>query len=130
MNERPNPAWGDEKLVEYIRHWAIERWKCGLDGFAADRINRKHLFPCQTILQERGPHALAKLLPLLHDDNRDVQLTAASFAYDADRPACQKALLNLLQTLDLVGLTAWLVLSDKEGPDAVPDPATIGRKSS
>ena len=130
MSEKPNAAWDDEKLVAHIRHWAVERWKCGLDSYAADQISTKHLFPCRTILEKRGLHALAKLLPLLHDDNRDVRLTAASFAYDVDRPACQKALFDLMLTLNLVGLTAWVVLSDKEGPDAVPDPATIGRTLS
>jgi hypothetical protein len=125
MTEQPSPHWSDERIVEYIRHWATERSKCGRDGFAADQINKKYVFPAGTILGERGPQSVAKLLPLLDDENPDVRLTAASLAYEVDTRACRGVLEGLMKTLDMAGIMAWTILSLKEGPDAVPNPGTL-----
>jgi hypothetical protein len=125
MTDQPSSDGSDEQIVDYIRHWAIERSKCGRDGYAANRINERHVFPAGEILKDRGPQSLAKLLPLLQDDNADVRLTAASLAYEVDRPACRRMLEELAKMLDMVGIMAWILLSLKEGPDAVPDPRTL-----
>jgi hypothetical protein len=121
MSARPDSGWSDERLVEYVRHWAVERSNCGRDGYAADRINKLHVFPAGDILQKRGPAALAKLLPLLDDDNADVRLSAASLAYDVARPVCRTVLEELVKTLDMPGIMAWTILSIKD-PGGVPDP--------
>lgn len=118
-------GWDDKRVIDYIRHWAIERAKCGRDGYASNRINEIHVFPAGKILKERGTPSLAKLLPLLGDDNADVRLTAASLAYEVDRPACRQMLEELAKQLDMVGIMAWATLSLKEGPDAVPDPGAL-----
>ena len=125
MNDDPTPSWGDERIVDYIRHWAIERSKCGRDGYAANRINEEHVFPAGEILKERGTQSLAKLLPLLQDDNADVRLSAASLAYEVDGPACLRMLEELAKTPNMVGIMAWVTISLKAGPDAVPDPGAL-----
>jgi hypothetical protein len=121
MSSGPSSNWSDKQLVEYVRHWAIERGNCGRDGYAADRINKLHVFPAGDILQNRGPGALAKLLPLLRDDNANVRLTAASLAYDFATPACRTVLEELIKTLDMSGVMAWTILSIKD-PNGAPDP--------
>jgi len=125
MRERPSAEWSDEQIVEYIRHWAIERSKCGRDGYAANRINEEHVFPAGKILEKRGTRSLAKLLPLLQDDNADVRLSAASLAYEVDRRACLRMLEELAKTPNMVGIMAWVTISLKAGPDAVPDPGAL-----
>jgi hypothetical protein len=126
MKDNPNSSWDDERIVDYIRFWAIERSKCGRDGYGANRLNERHVFPAGEILKERGTQSLAKLLPLLQDDNADVRLSAASLAYEVDGPACLRMLEELAKTPNMVGIMAWVTISLKAGPDAVPDPARFG----
>jgi hypothetical protein len=125
MSDQPTPDWSDDRIVEYVRQWAIEHGKCGLDGFAANRINLRHVFPAGEILTARGPDSVTKLLPLLHDANRHVQLAAANLAYEADPIGCRRVLEELVKTLDVAGMLAWMLISHYEGPDAVPDPRTV-----
>jgi hypothetical protein len=121
MTEQLSDDWSDEQIVDYIRHWGIEHWKCGRDGYAANRINEQHIFPAGEILSRRGRGSLMKLLPLLKDNNPNVRLAAASLAYDVATPASREALEELVKTLDMAGILAWATLTIKEGPDAVPD---------
>lgn len=128
MSDRLSSDWSDERIVDYIRHWGIEQWKCGRDGYASNRINQRHIFPAGEILSQRGHESVIKLLPLLKDANSMVRFAGASLAYDADPQACREALTELMQTLDLAGILAWALLSFKEGPDAVPNPTRWGIK--
>jgi hypothetical protein len=125
MTDQLSSDWSDEQIVEYIRHWAVEHGKCGRDGYAANRVNERHIFPAGRILSDRGSHSLAKLLPLLNDDNPDVRLAAASLAYDVDTSACRTVLGDLMKTADVTGFMAWVTLSAKEGSDAVPNPGAL-----
>ena len=124
-NNGPSPDWTDERLTNYIRHWGVEHSKCGRDGFAANRINQRHIFPAGDILSKRGSASLRKLLPLPQDSNPNVRFAAASIAYDTDPQACRATLEELMKTLDLAGILAWSLVSLKEGPDAVPNPGTL-----
>lgn len=125
MSDKPDHSWSDDELVDYIRQWAIERSKCGRDSYAAKRIDERHVFPAGNILTDRGPEAVFKLLPLLHDDNREVRLAAASIAYEVDKQKCRKVLEELVKTPDMAGIMALMTLSVKEGPDSVPNPGTL-----
>jgi hypothetical protein len=120
-----NPDWNDEQIVDYFRHWGIEHWKCGIDGYAANRVYERHLVPAGNLLEKRGSQSLAKLLPLLGDENRSVRLMAAGFAYDVEKSACRKALEELMQTPDNPGLLAYAALFHFEGPEAVPNPGAL-----
>jgi hypothetical protein len=123
MRKEPSSLWDDGQLVEYIRKWAIEQSECGRDGYAAGRIDERYIFPAAKILTDRGPESVAELLPLLHDNNPDVRLAAASIAYEMDKVECRKVLEELAKTPDMVGIMALMTLSAKEGPDAVPNPS-------
>lgn len=127
MTEHPNPDWSDERIVEYIRHWGIEHWRCGRDGYAANRINKQYIFPAGEILNNRGHESLIKLLPLLNDSNPNVRYAAASLAYDADPRACRATLEKLMDTLNMAGILAWALVSLKDGPEAVPNPGPLWR---
>jgi hypothetical protein len=120
MTETLSRDWSDERIVAYIREWAIERSKCGLDSEKYNRINDEHLSPAMKLLRERGPGSIAKVLPLLDDDNPDVRLAAAAFAYKIDPPRCLEVLRDLMKTPSLIGFAAygslWL-----EDPAACPD---------
>jgi hypothetical protein len=123
MSDQLNADWSDERIVGYIRHWAIEHGKCGLDSYSADRINRRYVFPAGKILADRGPGSLAKLLPLLDDIDPDVRLMAAGIAYDADKDACRRTLEELMKSSGIVRILAWATLSHKEGPGTIPYPS-------
>lgn len=125
MIEKPGSAWNDDRLIDYIRKWAIERSKCGRDGYAANRIDERYIFPAANALKRRGSSSVSKLLPLLHHSNADVRLAAASIAYEADKPECRKVLEELAKTLNMAGIMALMTLSVKEGPDAVPNPRAL-----
>jgi hypothetical protein len=125
MSKEPGWLWDDGRLVEYVRKWAIEQSKCGRDGYAAGRIDERHIFPAAKILRNRGAGSVSKLLPLLHDSNAEVRLAAASIAYEVDKPECRKVLEELAKTLDMAGIIALMTLSVKEGPDAAPDPGVL-----
>jgi hypothetical protein len=127
MNQKLERDWSDEQIVEYIRHWGIEHWKCGRDGYSANRVNEQHIFPAGKILSDRGSVSLAKVLPLLDDSNPNVRLTAASLAYDVDPVTCRKALEELTLTLDNAGILAWAILTLKD-PNNAPNPGEIWGK--
>ena len=76
-------------------------------------------------MSDRGAASVAKLLPLLDDGNSDVRLSAASLAYDVAAPACRRVLEELMKTLDMAGIMAWVILSAKEGSDGVPNPGAL-----
>jgi hypothetical protein len=57
-------------------------------------------------LEKRGTQSLAKLLPLLQDDNADVRLSAVSLAYEVDRRACLRMPEELAKTPNMVGIMA------------------------
>jgi len=124
MSEMLSHDWSDERIAAYIREWAIERSKCGLDVEKYNRINDEHLSPAMKLLQERGPGAVSKMLPLLEDDNPDVRLATAYFAYDLDPPECRAALEELMKTANFTGLMAYGALWLKD-PTAAPDPVAL-----
>ncbi|MBV8779368.1 MAG: hypothetical protein JO258_19405 [Alphaproteobacteria bacterium] len=64
MNDELDHSWSDERIIEHIRHWAVERSKFGLDGRGANRINEKQVLPAAEILKHRGAPSLMKLVPL------------------------------------------------------------------
>ena len=121
MSELPAVGWTDDRIVQYIRTWSIERSKCGFNVSKANRISDTRLFPCRAILAARGPASLRKLLPLLQEDNTEVRLVAASFAYDAEPATCRRALEELMEKHELVALLAWATLAYKD-PMAAPFP--------
>lgn len=110
MTEAPSSDWSDAELVDYIRHWAIERSKCGLDVETYNWIIAEHLSPAEKILEGRGPGSVAKALPLLTDDNPEVRLVAAGFAYQIDPPRCLDVLMDLMKTPSLIGIAAYMAL--------------------
>lgn len=122
MIEPPSADWSDERIVDHVREWAIERSKCARDDQACDRIEAEHLFPCRDILEERGPGSVAKLLRWLDDDNRHVRFVAASFAYAADPSACRSVLQEVMHTPDRLGVLAMVTLSvlDPSAPLRLP----------
>jgi len=127
MTGQPSHDWSDAQLVEYIHKWSTERWNCGLDSHRATRIDKEHLAPCAAMLEKRGATALAKLLPLLDDDNPQVRILAACFAYKVNAAACRKTLEDLMKTPDIVGVLAWTALSSKD-PSIVPSPCELWGK--
>src|SRR5262245_6649274 len=76
------------------------------------------------LLRERGPGAIAKALPLLGDDNPDVRLAAAAFAYKIDPPRCLEVLRDLMKTPNMIGMLAYSSLWI-EDPAACPDPDVL-----
>jgi hypothetical protein len=124
MNQAPNSDWTDEQIIECIRHWSLEQVKHGPDGDLYNQINSEYFVPCAQILKNRGMASLAKLLPLLDDENADIRLTAASIAYEADRARCRRVLLTLMKTPDRLGIIAWGSLAALD-PTNAPKPTEI-----
>ena len=94
MKQSPTSDWSDEKIVECIHYWSAQSSKCGFDSDKYNKINFEYLVPCADMLKIRGPASLAKLLPLLDDENSEVRLATASIAYEVDKTACRKVLLG------------------------------------
>jgi hypothetical protein len=124
MTQSPQPDWSDDQIIECIHHWALESAKCGLDGELYNEINFKYFVPCAELLTARGAASLAKLLPLLDNESPDVQLTAASIAYEANKVRCRKVLENLMKTPDRIGVIAWASLAVLD-PKNAPKPTEI-----
>lgn len=120
----PSPDWTDERIVECIRHWSLESAKCGFDSDCYNKINFDYFIPCAELLTKRGTAALAKLLPLLDDENPDVRLTAASIAYVADPGKCRRVLVELMRTPDRLGVAAWGSLAALD-PKNAPKPTEL-----
>jgi hypothetical protein len=105
--------WTDEELVEYFRESAIDRSRCGFNAVAGNRVLDQQLVPCYQTLAERGALALRKLLMLTKDDDANVRLEAATFAYDTDPATCRRTLEELMRKLRPVGLRAVVTLLQK-----------------
>ena len=129
VNEQARTSWTDEQLVGHVREWSIERSKCGLNYHKFNRICDRELFPCYAVLAERGPRSLRKLLPLTADENPEVQLVAASFAFEADPPRCRQVLERLMRKSG-GGVLALVTLLDKdpEFADEYGDLAALGHQ--
>jgi hypothetical protein len=121
MKGETRSDWVDDRLVEDFRKWAIEQSKCGFEPECANRIDNEELTPCRDILAARGLSALRKLLPLLKDDDPNVRLNAAGFAFDADPAACRSVLEALIKQRGITALFAWAVWSHHD-PQTAPDP--------
>jgi hypothetical protein len=106
--------WTDEELIEYFRESAIDRSRCGFNAVVGNRILDQQLVPCYQVLAERGAPALRKLLTLMSDDNANVRLEAATFAYDTDPITCRRTLQELIRKLRPVGLQAVIALLHKD----------------
>jgi hypothetical protein len=124
MKQSPTSDWSDEKIVECIHYWSAQSSKCGFDSDKYNKINFEYLVPCADMLKIRGPASLAKLLPLLDDENSEVRLATASIAYEVDKTACRKVLGALMKTPDGVGLMAWAALCQLD-PSAAPTPTEL-----
>jgi hypothetical protein len=120
----PTPGWSDEHIVDYIRHWAVERSKCGLDSNRYSQINDQYLGPAIKVLKSGGSASVAKILPLLDDSNSDVRLAAAAIAYELDAAACRRVFDDLMKIPDDVGLMAWATLAAIDHSNT-PNPTEI-----
>ncbi|HZK90090.1 MAG TPA: HEAT repeat domain-containing protein [Stellaceae bacterium] len=124
MTKTPSLGWSDDKIVQSIHRWSVERSKCGFDALRYNKMDTDYLTPGIKILKNRGKESLAKLLPMLEDANREVRLTAASIAYQIDTAACRKVLRDLMETPDGVGLMAWAALYQLD-PSVAPTPIEL-----
>ena len=121
MRAETRSDWPEDRLVQDFRKWAIEQSKFRFEPDRANRIDHEELIPCGDILAARGLRALHKLLALLKDDNPNVRLNAAAFAFDADPAACRSTLEVLITEGGVLALLAWAVWSHHD-PQTAPDP--------
>jgi hypothetical protein len=124
MNQLPQPTWTDDQIVKCILYWALKSAQCGLDSDCYNKINFQYFVPCAEMLKKRGIASLAKLLPLLDDNDPDIRLTAASIAYEADTVRCRRVLEKLMKKPDRIGVAAWGSLAGLD-PKNAPKPTEI-----
>lgn len=77
----------DEQIVDQLRGWAKKWQRAGFNPDKANRIDNLELVPRLEVLSARGDASVRKLLALLDDENPEVQLLGATFAYQTIRLA-------------------------------------------
>ena len=114
MKREISSEWTDKELVDYFKESAIDRSRCGFNAAAGNRILDQQLVPCYKALVGRGAPALSKLLALTKDNDPNVRLEAATFAYDTDPDTCRRTLEELIRKLRPVGLRAVIALLHRD----------------
>ncbi len=114
MTNDPFTGFSDLELVRYFREAAVERAKYGFNWRAGNRILDNKLTPAYRALAARGPASARQLLQLTKDEDPQVRLEAAVFAYEIDATLCRATLQQLLRKLRPVGVQALIMLLHKD----------------